>query len=110
MHSSPNRKTTDDPHDFVVVPPDHVRVGPSDAEISDLLRAAARQHADQTAGAGSGSPVPPVDTTFRATGVNDDLLNRRQTAHHSTRDRPPAVEEIIVDVSGTKRRIDWRDW
>ena len=79
MHSSPNRKTTDDPHNFVVVPPDHVRVGPSDAEISDLLRAAARQHADQTAGAGSGSPVPPVDTTFRATGVNDDLLNRRRS-------------------------------
>jgi hypothetical protein len=75
MHSSPNRKATDDPHDFVVVPSDHVRVAPSDEEISDLLRAAARQHADQQ----GGPPVPPVDTTFRATDVNNDLLKRRRS-------------------------------
>jgi hypothetical protein len=77
MHSSLNRKATDDPHDFLVVPADHVRVAPSDEEISDLLRAAARQHVDQQGGAGQGSPVPPVDTTFRATDVNNDLLKRR---------------------------------
>jgi hypothetical protein len=76
MHSSPNRKTTDDPHDFVVVPSDHVQVAPSDDEISDLLRTAARQHADQQGGAG---PTPPVDTTFRATDVNNDLLQRRRS-------------------------------
>jgi len=78
MHSSLNRKATDDPHDFVVVPSDHVRVSPSDEEISDLLRAAARQHADQQGGAGQDPPIPPVDTTFRATDVNNDLLERRR--------------------------------
>jgi hypothetical protein len=77
MHSSLNRKPTDDPHDFVVVPADHVQVAPADDEISDLLRAAARQHADVQGGAGPSSPVPPVDTTFRATDVNNDLLKRR---------------------------------
>jgi hypothetical protein len=79
MHSSLNRKTTDDPHDFVVVPSDHVRVAPSDDEISDLLRTAARQHADQQGGTGPTSPVPSVDTTFRATDVNNDLLERRRS-------------------------------
>src|SRR5436305_1188003 len=78
MQSNLNRKTTDDPHDFVVVPSDHVRVAPSDDEISDLLRTAARQHADSQ-GPGPGSPVPPVDTTFRATDVNNDLLKRRRS-------------------------------
>src|SRR6478735_3846127 len=66
MHSSLNRKPTDDPHDFVVVPADHVQVAPADDEISALL-----------GGAGPSSPVPPVDTTFRATDVNNDLLKRR---------------------------------
>jgi hypothetical protein len=82
MHSSPNRKTTDDPHDFVVVPSDHIQVAqvaPSDDEISDLLRTAARQHAEQQGGAEPGSPVPPLDTTFRATDVNNDLLQRRRS-------------------------------
>lgn len=46
MDSKLNRKTTDDPHDFVVVAPDSVGVAPSDEEISDLLRAAARQRVE----------------------------------------------------------------
>src|SRR5881394_2474651 len=77
MQSNLNRRQTDDPHDFVVVPSDHVRVAPSDEQISDLLRTAARQHADSQGGAGPGSPIPPLDTTFRATDVNNNLLKRR---------------------------------
>lgn len=77
-----NPKPTDDPHDFVVVSPDHVRVAPSDDEISDLLRAAARYRADSQAGSkpdlSAASPVPPLDTTFRPTDVNNDLLGRRR--------------------------------
>ena len=79
MQSKLNRKQTDDPHDFVVIRSDDVRVAPSDEEISDLLRTAARQHADSQAAGGVGSPVPPVDTTFRATDVNHDILKRRRS-------------------------------
>jgi hypothetical protein len=74
------KKTTDDPHDFVVVPSDQVRVAPSDAEITDLLRAAARHHSEAGARAAadpSASPsVPAVDTTFRATDVNEGVPKR----------------------------------
>jgi hypothetical protein len=62
-----------------------VRVAPSDAEISDLLRAAARQHSEAGAHAAPDSnpsalvPVPSVDTTFRATNVNDNVPARGQT-------------------------------
>ncbi len=74
---------SDDRRDFVVVPSDlvipsdQVRVAPSDAEITDLLRAAARQHAEAGARAAPDAdamaPTPTVDTTFRATAVSDDL-------------------------------------
>ena len=80
MQSSLKPKQTDDPHDFLVVPPDAVRVAPSDDEISDLLRAAVRQHSDFQA---KNEPdpmadlVPPVDATFRPTAVNDDLIPKR---------------------------------
>ena len=81
MQSTAKPKQTDDPHDFVVVPSDQVKVAPSDAEITDLLRAAARR---SEAGGGAGSNptpsdqsgsagVPAVDTRFRATAVNDDV-------------------------------------
>jgi hypothetical protein len=77
MHSSLNPKPSDDPHDFVVVPPDAVRVAPVDDELSGLLRAAARHHSDPQTHAGSdpaaAPPVPPVDTTFRPSAVNDVL-------------------------------------
>lgn len=80
MQSSLKPKQTDDPHDFLVVPPDAVRVAPSDDEISDLLRAAARHHSDAQA---KNEPdpmadlVPPVDATFRPTAVNDGLIPGR---------------------------------
>jgi len=80
MDPTLNRKTTDDPHDFVVVAPDSVGVAPSDQEISDLLRAAARQRADSKGVAPEADlSVPPVDATFRATDVNNDLLPGRRS-------------------------------
>jgi hypothetical protein len=81
MHSTLNQKPADDPHDFVVVPTDHVQVAPSDDEISDLLRAAARQRAESQESktdASAASAAPSVDTTFRPSDVNHDLLGRRR--------------------------------
>ncbi len=72
-----------DQHDFVVIPPDQVQVAPSDAEITDLLRAAARHHSEagpRAANDSSGAlSVPAVDTTFRATAVNDDVPARKSS-------------------------------
>lgn len=78
MQTEVKPKSSDDPHDFVVVPSDQVQVAPSDAEITDLLRAAAaRQHSEtgvRTASdPGEPASMPAVDTTFRATAVNDDV-------------------------------------
>lgn len=79
-------KATDDKHDFVVIPSDQVRVAPSDAEITDLLRAAARHHSDagpraatEATDSSSALSVPAVDTTFRATAVNDDVPARKRS-------------------------------
>jgi hypothetical protein len=72
-----------DSHDFVVIPSDQVRVAPSDAEITDLLRAAARQNSEGgPRAAPDPSPSAPssvvaVDTTFRATAVNDGVSARK---------------------------------
>jgi hypothetical protein len=84
MQSSLKPKPADDPHDCVVIPPDAVRVAPSDAtpsddEISNLLRAAARQQSDAQTGAepGQESVVPPLDASFRPSAVNDDFAPGR---------------------------------
>jgi hypothetical protein len=78
MHSTLKPKQTDDPHDVLVVAPDVALVAPADEELSNLLRAAARQHSDPQTHTGSdfpaGAPVPPVDTTFRPAAVNDVLV------------------------------------
>lgn len=77
MQTGVKPKATENPHDFVVVPSDQVRVAPADAEIADLLRAAARHHSEAGARAASDSSVPAtvpvVDATFRATDVNDGV-------------------------------------
>ena len=77
MRSTLNPRPADDPHDFVVVPPDMVRVVPSDDELSHVLRDAARHLGDTQAHSEpdfvAETTVPAVDTTFRATAV-DDLL------------------------------------
>jgi hypothetical protein len=83
MQSTLNTRQTDDPHDFVVVPPDAIRVVPSDDELSHVLRNAARHLGDTQPHAESGLPdhaaVPPVDTSFRATAV-DNLLPRQRAS------------------------------
>ena len=79
MHFTLKSKQTDDPHDFVVVAPDAVRVAPEDDELSKLLHeAAARYRSDPQTHAGSdfpaGAAIPPVDTTFRPAAANDVLV------------------------------------
>src|ERR1700743_2926431 len=75
MQSGVKPKATSD---FVVIPSDQVRVAPSDAETSDLLRAAPRQHPEAGGqAADSDAPVPAVDATFRASAVNDDVPGRK---------------------------------
>jgi hypothetical protein len=76
MQSTLKPKQADDPHDVLEVAPGVVLVAPGDAEeeLSNLLRAAARQHSDpqvrEEPDFSAGPPMPPVDTKFRATAVN----------------------------------------
>ena len=83
MQGQAKPKATDDPGDFVVIPSDQVRVAPSDAEISDLLRAAARHQSESgirnAPDPSDRSAVPVVDTRFRATAVNDGVSARRRS-------------------------------
>jgi hypothetical protein len=85
MHSTLKPRQADDPHDVVAVAPDAPRIGPAVEELSKLLRAAAlHQAAPQTqrgADLAAHPPVPPVDTTFRATAVNDVQGNFHGDVH-----------------------------
>jgi hypothetical protein len=85
MQSTLNPKPSDDPHDVLEVAPGVVLVAPAgaDDEISNLLRAAARQHSDpqvrQEPDFSASPPVPPVDTTFRAAAAADTVkVSRRR--------------------------------
>ncbi|HET6839340.1 MAG TPA: hypothetical protein VFH41_06345 [Bradyrhizobium sp.] len=73
MQSTPSPKQIDDPHDFVVVPPDLVRVAPADDELAHLVRDLARHPSTPQTRARSdaeaGAAEPQVDTTFRPTAV-----------------------------------------
>jgi hypothetical protein len=81
MQVSLSPKHPEDPHDIHVVAPDAVRTAPADEELSKVLRVAARCLADQRSNTApdvmaemlAAPPVPPVDTTFRPTAVNDDV-------------------------------------
>jgi hypothetical protein len=81
MHSTLQPKQSDDPHDIVVVAPDAVAVAPADQELSSLLHDAARRLSQAQARAAvdvpAGAVVPPVDTTFRPSAVNDVLAPGR---------------------------------
>ena len=86
--AKPTAKPSDDPHDvilhdIVVVAPDAIRVAPSEvapaeAELSALLQQAARHRSETPIRAvpdlAAGATVPPVDTTFRSTAVNDGAV------------------------------------
>ncbi len=82
MHSTLPPKPSDDPHDFVVVPPDVVQVVPGEDELSSLLHQAARHRPDPlsraAADVAADPTVPPVDTTFRPAAVNDVLGSGRR--------------------------------
>jgi hypothetical protein len=75
MDSTLKPKQADDPHDVLEVAPGVVLVAPADEEISNLLRAAARQHSDpqtrEEPDFSAGPPVPPVDTRFRAAAIGN---------------------------------------
>jgi hypothetical protein len=77
MQTGVKPKATENSRDFVVVPSDQVKVAPSDAEITNLLRAAARHHSEAGARVASDpsvpATVPVVDATFRATDVNEGV-------------------------------------
>jgi hypothetical protein len=88
MQTMLNPKPSDDPHDIVVVAPDAVRVAPAEDVIESLLKDKVRKplepplHVEpQVRAAPEVDPtatVPSVDTTFRATAVNDVLLKSRR--------------------------------
>jgi hypothetical protein len=89
MQTGVKPKATENPHDFVVVPSDQVRVAPADAEIANLLRAAARHHSEAGARAASDpsvpATVPVVDATFRATDVNEGVPAKGSFARRALR-------------------------
>jgi hypothetical protein len=102
-------KATDDPRDFVVIPSDQVRVAPSDAEITDLLRAAARHHSDVGARATSDPSValsvPAVDATFRATAVNDDVPAPEGTFGRGVR---RAITALMLALGICAAALSWQ--
>lgn len=79
MQSTAKPRAAGGPHDFVVVPSDQVQVAPSDAEITDLLRAAARRSepGNTVSDPSRSAAVPVVDTTFRATAVEEGIVRSR---------------------------------
>lgn len=109
MQTGVKPQASDDRRDFVVIPSDQVRVAPSDAEITDLLRAAAaRQHSEAGVRADpdttASAPVPTVDTTFRAT-VSDDLPARGPTLG---RRLMRAVAALLVAAGITGAALGWQ--
>jgi hypothetical protein len=82
MQSTLNPKPSDDPHDFVVIAPDAVRVAPADEEIESLLKEKVRAPSEPQLHVEpvflAGAAVPPVDPTFRAAAVNDVLVKKRR--------------------------------
>jgi hypothetical protein len=112
MHSTLNPKPTDDPHDIVVVPPDVVQVAPADDELSKLLREAARQHSGPQTRTGSrldaDAAVPPVDTTFRASAVNNVQLrgHRRWIGRGAVRAFSALLLAACIGVAGIAWQTD----
>jgi hypothetical protein len=109
MQSGAKPTATDDRREFVVIPSDQVRVAPSDAEITDLLRAAARQHSEAEVRAAleadAAAPVPAVDATFRATAVNDDVPGRKSSFGRRVM---RAVVALLVAAGITGAAVGWQ--
>ena len=87
MYSMLKQKRADDPHDILVVPVDAIKVAPVDEAVVDPAYQAVRSPLEpeiDTGDVSAGAAIPPVDTTFRATAVNDVRVDGR---HHSSRGR-----------------------
>jgi hypothetical protein len=110
MQSMLKQKPTDDPHDILVVAPDAVRVAPLDD--APPAHDAARPAAEPLIPAGSifspGAAVPPVDTTFRPTAVDDVLLSggRRSIGQRALR----AVTALLLTACISGAAIAWHSY
>ena len=117
MYSTLKPKITDDPHDILVVAPDAVRVAPdpvrvapADEEIESLLKSKVRGLSEPQLRAApeveAGATMPPVDTTFRATAVNDALIKsrRRSMARQALR----AVTALLLAACIGGAAMAWR--
>lgn len=103
MDSMLKPKLPDDPHDILVIAPDAVRVAPADEDpIRDLMRGTPSQpqiHAGSDFS--TGAAVPPVDTTFRATAVND---GRRSLGGQALR----AVSALLLTACIGGAAVAWQ--
>src|SRR5438876_2650354 len=112
MDSTLKPKQIDDPHDIVVVAPDAVQVAPADEELSNLLHDAARHLSDAQTRAGSdvpaGATVPPVDTTFRPSAVNDVLVpgHLRSMGRRAMRGIAALLLATCIGVAA----VAWQAW
>ena len=81
-------KPNDDPHDIVVVAPDAIKVAPAEDVIESLLKDKVRAPSEPplrvepplraVPEVEAAAAMPAVDTTFRATAVNDVLVKSRR--------------------------------
>lgn len=110
MQSMLNPKPSDDPHDVLVIAPEVVRVAPADEEIESLLKDKVRAASGPQLRIGpdfsAGPAVPPVDTTFRPTAVNDVLIRsrRRSMARRALR----AVTALLLAACIGGAAMAWR--
>lgn len=84
-HGAPMQQSTldpklADPHDVVEIVPDVVLVARAEKELSRLAHDAASRRTEpkMASDVSAGAAVPPVDTTFRATAVNNQVPGQRQ--------------------------------
>ena len=112
MDSMLKSKLSDDPQDIPVVAPDTIRVAPADEApsdpIRDLMRGGSLEpqiHAESDFPAGAA--VPPVDTTFRPTAVNDVLAPRRRSAG---RRALRAVTAFLLTACIGGAAVAWNSW
>ena len=110
MDSMLKPKLADDPYDIILVAPDAVRVAPADEEMSGPVPDAVRVPLEPQFHVGpdvsAGAAVPPVDTTFRATAVNDApaAAGRRSLGRRALR----AVAALLLAACIGGAAVAWR--
>jgi hypothetical protein len=118
MHSTVKPKPADDPHDLLEVAPGVVQVAPSNAadptdeELSNLLRAAARQRPDAKTGnksdVAAGPSAPAVDTTFRPVAGN--IVRRTSDRSSMRRQMMRGVIGFVVALSVVVGAAAWQSY